>query len=98
MKICNENPTRAGKDGPCVLYAIGNHVVLPRRITGPRAPAKTIAEAIRLIGPVRAEEAARSPPGLAGLWSSSRRVVSGAIGMAHRRWRLQNEWHWANAR
>ena len=60
MKSCNDNPARAGKDGPCFLYAIGNHVVLPLRITGPRAPAKTIAEAIRLIGPVRAEEAYRT--------------------------------------
>jgi hypothetical protein len=60
LKSCNDNPARAGKDGPCFLYAIGNHVVLPLRITGPRAPAKTIAEAIRLIGPVRAEEAYRT--------------------------------------
>jgi hypothetical protein len=60
LKSCNDNPARAGKDGPCFLYAIGNHVVLPLRITGPRAPAKTIAEAIRLIGPVKAEEAYRA--------------------------------------
>ena len=60
LKSCNENPARAGKDGPCFLYAIGNHVVLPLRITGPRAPAKTIAEAIRLIGPMKAEEAYRA--------------------------------------
>jgi hypothetical protein len=60
LKSCNDNPARGGKDGPCFLYAIGNHVVLPLRITGPRAPAKTIAEAIRLIGPVKAEEAYRS--------------------------------------
>ena len=60
LKSCNDNPARAGKDGPCFLYAIGNHVVLPLRITGPRAPAKTIAEAIRLIGPVKAEEAYRT--------------------------------------
>ena len=60
LKSCNDNPARAGKDGPCFLYAIGNHVVLPLRITGPRAPAKTIAEAVRLIGPVRAEEAYRT--------------------------------------
>jgi uncharacterized caspase-like protein len=60
LKSCNDNPARAGKDGPCFLYAIGNHVVLPLRITGPRAPAKTIAEAVRLIGPARAEEAYRT--------------------------------------
>jgi hypothetical protein len=59
LKNCNDDPARAGKDGPCFLYAIGNHVVLPLRITGPRTPAKTIAEAIRLIGPARAEEAYR---------------------------------------
>ena len=45
LKTCNEDPRRAGKDGPCFLYAIGNRVVLPQRITGPRAPARTIAEA-----------------------------------------------------
>jgi hypothetical protein len=60
LKNCNDDPARAGKDGPCFLYAIGNHVVLPLRITGPRTPAKTIAEAIRLIGPARAEEVYRS--------------------------------------
>ena len=60
LKSCNENPARAGKDGPCFLYTIGNHVVLPLRITGPRAPAKTIAEAIRLIGSAKAEEAYRT--------------------------------------
>lgn len=56
LKNCNEDPRRAGKDGPCFLYAIGNHVVLPQRITGPRPPARTIAEAVRLIGPGRAAE------------------------------------------
>jgi len=60
LKNCNDDPARAGKDGPCFLYAIGNHVVLPLRITGPRPPAKTIAEAIRLIGPARAEEVYRT--------------------------------------
>jgi caspase domain-containing protein len=60
LKNCNEDPLRSGKDGPCFLYAIGNHVVLPLRITGPRSPAKTIAEAVRLIGPAKAEEAYRA--------------------------------------
>src|SRR6266704_5454340 len=60
LKNCNDDPARADKDGPCFLYAIGNHVVLPLRITGPRPPAKTIAEAIRLIGPARAEEVYRT--------------------------------------
>jgi hypothetical protein len=60
LKTCNDDPKRAGKDGPCFLYAIGNHVVLPLRIAGPRPLAKTIAEAIRLVGPARAEEAYRA--------------------------------------
>lgn len=60
LKTCKDDPKRAGKDGPCFLYAIGNHVVLPLRITGPRSSAKTLAEAIRLIGPTRAEEAYRT--------------------------------------
>jgi len=60
LKTCNDDPDRAGKDGPCFLYAIGNHVVLGMRITGPRLPAKTISEAVRLVGPARADEAYRA--------------------------------------
>ena len=97
LKSCNDNPARAGKDGPCFLYAIGNHVVLPLRITGPRAPAKTIAEAIRLIGPVRAEEAYRTGrPHKALVIEPESGVWSYWDG--HLRWRLQNEWHWADAK
>jgi uncharacterized caspase-like protein len=60
LKKCNDDPDRAGKDGPCFLYAIGNRVVLGLRITGPRAQAKTISEAVRLVAPVRADEAYRT--------------------------------------
>ena len=60
LKRCNDDPDRAGKDGPCFLYAINNHVVLGLRITGPRSPAKTISEAVRLVGPARADEAYRT--------------------------------------
>jgi hypothetical protein len=60
LKKCNDDPDRAGKDGPCFLYAINNHVVLPLRITGPRQPAKTILEAVQLVGPARIEEVYRS--------------------------------------
>lgn len=60
LRKCNDDPDRAGKDGPCFLYAINNHVVLGLRITGPRPPAKTISEAVRLIGPARADEAYRT--------------------------------------
>jgi uncharacterized caspase-like protein len=60
LKTCNDDPERLGKDGPCFLYAINNHVVLPLRITGPRQPAKTILEAVRLVGPAQIEETYRS--------------------------------------
>ena len=43
---CKADPDRKGADGPCLLYAIGNHVVLPQRLSEPRKPAKTIAEAV----------------------------------------------------
>jgi hypothetical protein len=43
---CNTDPNRKGVDGPCLLYAVGNHVVLPQRLSEPRKPAKTIAEAV----------------------------------------------------
>ena len=60
LKKCKDDPDRAGKDGPCFLYAIGNHVVLGLRISGPRSPAKTISEAVELVGPARADEAYRT--------------------------------------
>jgi hypothetical protein len=60
LKTCNDDPERLGKDGPCFLYAIGNHVVLPLQITGPRQPAKTILEAVQLVGPARIEELYRA--------------------------------------
>jgi hypothetical protein len=77
LKKCNEDLDRGGRDGSCFLYAVKNHVVLPLKITGPRPPAKTILEAVRLVAPSRAEEAyraARSSKALAiepegGRWS-----------------------------
>ena len=60
LKKCNEDPDRSGRDGPCFLYAVKNHVVLPLRITGPRPSAKTILEAVRLVASSRAEEAYRA--------------------------------------
>lgn len=35
LSTCNADPDRKGADGPCFLYAIGNQVVLPRRLTLP---------------------------------------------------------------
>jgi class 3 adenylate cyclase len=32
---CNEDLQRKGRDGPCFLYAVGDHVVLPKRLTSP---------------------------------------------------------------
>jgi hypothetical protein len=56
LKSCNEDPVRRGRDGPCYLYAAGNRVLLPHRLTTPRPPAKTVAEAMALIGMKRTAE------------------------------------------
>jgi len=32
LKACNIDPSREGKDGSCFLYAVGDQVVLPRRV------------------------------------------------------------------
>lgn len=45
LSACNADPTRAGADGPCFLYAAGDDVVLPKRSTqalAPNAPAPLI--------------------------------------------------------
>jgi hypothetical protein len=42
---CNNDPGRKGADGPCFLYAVGDHVVLPQRLTKPRPQPQTISEA-----------------------------------------------------
>jgi uncharacterized caspase-like protein len=49
LKQCNSDPVRNGKDGPCFLYAIGNHVVLPLRMTVPHGPAETIGQAAAIV-------------------------------------------------
>jgi hypothetical protein len=38
LSNCNADPTRQGQDGPCHLYAIGDKVVLPQRLTTPITP------------------------------------------------------------
>jgi class 3 adenylate cyclase len=38
LRNCDNDPDRKGKDGPCFLYAVGNDVVLPRRLTVPLTP------------------------------------------------------------
>ena len=35
LSTCNGDPDRAGKDGLCLLYAIDNQVVLPKRLSAP---------------------------------------------------------------
>jgi class 3 adenylate cyclase len=35
LKACNSDPTRNGVDGSCFLYAVGDQVVLPRRLREP---------------------------------------------------------------
>ena len=49
LAACNADPSRKGADGPCFLYAVGNKVILPRRLTAPRPPAATIGEAISVL-------------------------------------------------
>jgi hypothetical protein len=31
LAACNDDPEREGKDGPCLLYAVDNQIVLPKR-------------------------------------------------------------------
>ena len=35
LRKCNEDPVRKGQGGPCFLYAVDNHVVLPLRLREP---------------------------------------------------------------
>lgn len=35
LAACNNDPARAGREGPCLLYATGNDVVLPQRSRNP---------------------------------------------------------------
>ena len=35
LLACNRDPERDNKDGPCLLYAVGNTVVLPKRLSAP---------------------------------------------------------------
>ena len=35
LASCNRDPDRSGKDGTCLLYAVDNLVVLPRRLNAP---------------------------------------------------------------
>ncbi|MBR0645600.1 caspase family protein, partial [Plastoroseomonas hellenica] len=37
LRVCNEDPVRAGASGPCFLYAVGNRVALAGRHTEPLA-------------------------------------------------------------
>jgi uncharacterized caspase-like protein len=49
LSRCNSDPVRGGKDGPCFLYAIGNHVVLPLRMIDAHKAVTTIAQAVPLV-------------------------------------------------
>jgi class 3 adenylate cyclase len=40
LAACNGDPERDGRDGVCFLYAIGNTVVLPKRLTVAASPAQ----------------------------------------------------------
>ena len=41
LKACNDDSDRHGQNGPCFLYAIGNKVVLPDRLTEPSKTASS---------------------------------------------------------
>jgi hypothetical protein len=38
LQACNGDSDRNGKDGACLLYAVGDQVVLPKRLTKPLSP------------------------------------------------------------
>jgi uncharacterized caspase-like protein len=47
---CNNDRVRIGWDGACFLYAAGDRVVLPQRLTKPRPRPQTISEAFDYLG------------------------------------------------
>jgi len=49
---CNDDPRRKAErqEGPCFLYAAGNRVVLPQRLTKPRPKPQTVSDAFDYIG------------------------------------------------
>jgi uncharacterized caspase-like protein len=49
---CNDDPRRKAEhqEGPCFLYAAGNRVLLPQRLTKPRPKPQTISEALDYLG------------------------------------------------
>jgi hypothetical protein len=49
LAACNADPNRKGVDGACYVYALGNKVVLPRRLTKPPPPAQSLEDAFSLI-------------------------------------------------
>jgi uncharacterized caspase-like protein len=60
---CNDDPQRKGQNGPCFLYAVGNRVVLPQRLTKPRPRPQTISEAFDYLGLPRGLDAYFSEKG-----------------------------------
>jgi uncharacterized caspase-like protein len=56
---CNDDPYRWGRDGPCMLYAVGNQVVFAERRIDPGnsdASYKRITEALARVAPAIASE------------------------------------------
>jgi len=41
LKQCNDDPDRNGQGGPCLLYAVGDQVVLPQRSLKPLSQRRT---------------------------------------------------------
>ena len=42
LEVCNGDPSRGGRGGTCYLYAIGDEVVMARRLTEPQTPAPVV--------------------------------------------------------
>ena len=38
LKACNDDPASRRSDGACYLYAVGNDVILPQRLSAPLTP------------------------------------------------------------
>jgi len=59
LKACNTDPDRNGLDGSCFVYAVGDQVVLPRRLKDPLAPAIRLRDllAVRLASSVPGQTA-----------------------------------------
>ena len=59
---CNTDPTRKGQDGRCWLYAVGNQVVLPKRLQTAMTPAMAVPDAPRSVNAAKPDAVLRQSP------------------------------------